>query len=149
MTGYENRKLSLIIAWKTSASNRKVVVSDQLRTVTLMVGPPLEKPSERILVKGHGPAMQETLALEKTFPSEALRVTEPTAAFHFPSGEHGHRSLQGTLAALTTRKVLTTLPTFNGVVVLIVYLTVILETATRARLVSVGLGCSIGTMWTT
>ena len=117
MTGYETSTLSLIISRNNSASNRKVVVSDQSRTTTLTVGPPPEKRSERILVKGHGPAMQETLALEKTFPPGASKVAEPSAAFHFPSGEHGHRPLQGTLAVLTTRKVLTKLPTFNDVVV--------------------------------
>src|SRR5208283_1838485 len=89
ITGYESRVMSLNVGWITSASMRKVVVSDQFRTATLMLRPPREKLSDTICVKVHGPAMQVTLAFWNSFPSPASREVEAMAAFHFPSGEQG------------------------------------------------------------
>ena len=48
--------------------------------------------------------------------------TEPTEAFHFPSGEHGGRSLQGWLPLFSTSNGFAALATFITVAVLIEYL---------------------------
>src|SRR5215469_2460064 len=102
---------------KTSASSKKVVVSDQLRTEALITRPPFEKLSASIVVNGHGPAMQESLAFRNSFPSPASRVAEPIAAFHSIPGEHGGLPWQGTFPLFTTPNVFTALPTFSAVVV--------------------------------
>ena len=93
-----------------------------------MLRPPREKRSDSILVKGHGPAIQETLAFRNSFPSPASSDAEPIAAFHLPSGEHGGRPLQGTLPVLITWKVFTALPIFTAVVALMEYLAETLAT---------------------
>src|ERR1700730_8620194 len=89
---------TMLVIWgrKTSACSRNVVVSDQLRTATLMCRPPCENPSKSTLVKGQGPAMQETLAVRNTLPAPASSDSAATAAFHLLSGEQGVLLLQGT-----------------------------------------------------
>src|SRR5438445_13606525 len=96
MTGWDCRTLSATIGWYTSASSRKVAVSDHARAETWRRRLSREGTSS-ILVKGHGPAIQETLALRNSFPAPASSATDPSAAFHFPSGEHGGFPLHGTL----------------------------------------------------
>src|SRR5208282_2722892 len=120
----------------TSPCSKKVVVSAQSRTDTLIVRPPWEKPSESIRVKGHGPAMQFTLALRNTLPSPASKDAEPTCALHLPSGEHGERPLHGTLPVLTTWNVFTPLPIFSVEVLTVEYLTETLLTRIVALLIS-------------
>src|SRR6516162_11584020 len=89
ITGKDSCTISLTMGWKTSASSKNVVVSDQLRADTEIAWPPCEKSSFSILVKGQGPAMQETRALRNSLPSPASRVVDPIDALHRPSGEHG------------------------------------------------------------
>ena len=86
----------------TSAWSRNVVVSDQSSMDTRMVRPPCENPSDSILVKAQGPAMQVTRASVNSLPAPASRDAEPTAAFHLPSGEHGGCLSQGMLLAFST-----------------------------------------------
>src|ERR1700733_9255608 len=111
------------MGWTTSASIRKVVVSDQFRTDTFPLRPPRERSSNSTFEKGHGPAMQETLALRNWFPSPASSDAEASIAFHFPSGEHGWCPLQSTLPVFTTSNVLTALPTSASVVAFTEYRT--------------------------
>src|SRR5271156_4310362 len=113
----------------TSASSRKVTVSDQLRAETMKRRRSGEKFSNSILVNGHGPAMQETLALRNSLPSPASRESEPIVAFHFPPGAHGSCLLHGTFALLTIWKVFTALPIFASVVALTEYLIRVFEIA--------------------
>src|SRR4026209_1582738 len=134
ITGVDLRMLSLTMGRKTSASSKKVVVSDQLRADTLMAMLVREKPSDSILVKGHGPAIQDTLAFRNSFPSPASKKAEPIAAFHFPSGEHGWRPLQGTLPVLSTWNIFTALPMFTDVVALMEYLAETLAITISGRL---------------
>src|SRR5579863_483504 len=94
----------------TSASSTKLTVSDQSRTLTLIFLPLREKLSVSIRVNGQGPAMQVTLPSRNSFPSPASSEAPPTAAFHFPSGEQGGCSRQGTLPRLATSKLFSTLP---------------------------------------
>src|SRR5665213_3600692 len=103
---------SLGMARVTSASTRNVTVSDQFRTITEIVRPGRGVAPLSILVKGHGPAMQETRALLNCCPWPASMVTPPTAAFHLPSGEHGGWAAHGPLPVFGTVKVLALLPTF-------------------------------------
>src|SRR5580658_38220 len=106
----------------TSASNKNVVVSDQLRTDTLKWRRSSERSASSILVKGHGPAMQETLGLRNSFPSPASRDREPIVAFHLPlPGEQGGWS-HGLFPTLTTWNVFTAFPIFASVVAFTVYL---------------------------
>src|SRR5882724_2153157 len=119
ITGCDVRTMSATIGRKTSASSRKVAVSDQFRADTFTSRPPCRKSSASIVVNGHGPAIQEVRALRNSFPSPASSDAEPIAAFHLPSGEHGGRFLQGTLPVFATSKVLTALPTLAVLVVLI------------------------------
>src|SRR5579862_7201533 len=108
---------------KTSASIRKVVVSDQLRTDKVMICPLGDARSESILVNGQGPAMQEARALRNALPTPASMLAEVRVAFHLPSGEQGRWFLQGTFPVFWTSNVLTALPTFSSVIVLTVYRT--------------------------
>src|ERR1051326_5833262 len=94
----------------TSACSRNVVVSDQLRTVTLMICPPREKPSVSIFVNGQGPAMHVILALRNSFPGPASKEADATPGFHFPSGEHGRLLLQATFPVFSTWNVLAPVP---------------------------------------
>src|SRR5580704_16739344 len=105
----------------TSASTRKVTVSDQSRTITVMVRPGLGVAPVSILVKGHGPAMQDTRAFLNCCPWPASMVTPPTAAFHWPFGEQGGCPAQGTLPALVTVNVLAVLPTLTELKVFSAY----------------------------
>jgi len=89
MTGNETRFPSWLAIRVTSASRRKLAVSDQFFTETLIWRPPAEKESFSILVNGQGPAMQETRTSWNSLPSPASSAVPPTAAFHFPSGEQG------------------------------------------------------------
>src|SRR5579864_8637428 len=98
-----------------------MAVSDQSRAVTVMTCPPCEIRCASILVKGHGPAMQDTRTLRNSFPGPASRVVEPSAAFHLPSGEHGCWPLQGTLPLFWISNVCTALPTFTSVRLLMEY----------------------------
>src|SRR4051794_35476304 len=99
-----------------------------------MLRPPREKPSTSILVKGQGPAIQETLAFRNSFPAGASMVADPITAFHFPSGEHGSRPSQGTLPLFTTWNVFTALPTLTVVVALMEYLANTFATTASGRL---------------
>src|SRR2546426_891793 len=103
-----------------------------------MLRPPRERSSASIFVKGQGPAIQEALAFRNSFPSPASMVTEPIAAFHFPSGEHGGLPSHGTLPVFITSNVLTELPTFTDVVVFVEYL--------ARTLVIITSGC-LGCVW--
>src|SRR5258708_4552816 len=87
--GYALRIVSLTIVRTTSASARKVTVSDQARTETAIFRPPRENPSDSIFVNEHGPAIQDTLTFWNSCPSPASRDWEPIVAFHLPSGEQG------------------------------------------------------------
>ena len=120
--------MSLVMGRTTSASNKKVVVSDQLRTNTLKWPPSCESFSCSIFVKGHGPAMQETLTLRNSFPSPASRDTEPIAAFHLPPGAHGGRLSHGVFPMLITWNVFTAVPIFASVVAFTEYLIRAFET---------------------
>src|SRR5450432_3259676 len=91
ITGYSSRTSELMAVWYTSASIRKVAVSDQLRAVTLMLRPPRMNPLESMRVNGQGPAMQEAVILLNVLSAPASSETVATVAFHFPSGEHGER----------------------------------------------------------
>src|SRR5882724_10434240 len=123
ITGWDVRTMSLTMGRNTSASSRNVAVSDQFRADTFTSRPPCKKSSSSILVNGHGPAMHEVRALRNSLPSPASSFAEPIEAFHLPSGEHGGCFRHGTFPVFATSKVLTTLPTFAAVVVLIEYLT--------------------------
>src|SRR5438034_728999 len=81
--------ISPTMGWNTSASTRKVAVSDQLRADTVMVRPPRRNVSFSNLVKGHGPAMQEARTFRNSLLSPASNVRPPILAFHLPSGEQG------------------------------------------------------------
>src|SRR5512146_2470694 len=99
------------MGWYTSASNRKVAVSDQLSTEIFTMRPLSEKSVPRVRVKGQGPAMQDTRGLRNWLPSPASREMEPSSAFHLPSGEQDRPPSQGTLPVFATWNVLTALPT--------------------------------------
>ncbi len=101
VTGYDSRTLELIALRNTSASSRKVAVSDQSSALAVIVRPPRSKPLESILVNGHGPAMQDARALRNSLPVPASSVMEPSDAFHRPSGEQGACRLHGTLPWFT------------------------------------------------
>src|ERR1700722_9399094 len=104
---------SLGMSRVTSAAPRNVTVSDQLRTVTVMVRPGRGTAPVSILVNGHGPAMQDTRALLNCCPAPASMVMLPMDAFHLPSGEQGALFKQGTLPMFGTAKVFAALPTFT------------------------------------
>src|SRR5271165_6954238 len=89
MAGYAWRITSFAMVRTTSASMRKVAVSDQSRTETAIVRPPREKVSVSMRVNGHGPAMHEILAFRNSCPSPASSLMPSIDARHFPSGEHG------------------------------------------------------------
>src|SRR5579863_7490859 len=80
-----------------------------------MVRPAGGMAPESILVKGQGPAMQETRAFWNCWPSPASIVTATFAAFHLPSGEHGSWPAQGTSPIFGTVNVLAVLPTLTVV----------------------------------
>src|SRR6478672_5254531 len=86
------------------------------------------KSSDSTLVKGQGPAMQESLTLRNSFPSPASMSRAPSDAFHLPSGEQRDCPLHGIFPELTTSKTLTALPTLTAADVLVEYLTLTLET---------------------
>src|SRR5277367_5718247 len=111
MAGYASRVASLGMSRVTSASTRNVTVSDQLRTVTVMVRPGRGPAPVSILVNGQGPAMQDTRALLNCSPAPASIVMLPIDALHLPSGEHGGLFPQGTLPMFGTANVLAALPT--------------------------------------
>src|ERR1700678_3876263 len=133
------------MGWTTSASRRKVTVSDQLRAETLKWRRSEEKPSVRSLVNGHGPAIQETRALRNSLPSPASSEREPTLALHFPSGEQGAIFLHSTFPVLTISNVLTALPIFASVVAFMEYLIRVLEIGDPTR-VSAGVSLRMGTI---
>src|SRR5215471_2447913 len=128
IAGYDQCSVWLTIGRKTSASIRKVVVSDQLRTDKVMICPLDEARSESILVNGQGPAMQEARALRNALPTPASRLAEVSVAFHLPSGEQGRWSLHGMFPLFGASNVLTALPTLSSVIDLTVYLTRTLDT---------------------
>src|SRR5215472_6397519 len=134
ITGYDSRTILLTCCRNTSASNRKVVVSDQLRTEADMYWPPRENSSDSILVNGHGPAMQNKRALRNTLPCPASSESEPMAAFHLPSGEHRPFLSQRTAPLFGTWKVVSPVPTFTSAFVSIEYRIKIWVTATSGRL---------------
>src|SRR5580698_9779398 len=136
----------LTMGWVTSASNRKVAVSDQSRAETLIVCPPWEK-SESILVNGHGPAIHDARGFRNSFPVPASRVAEPCAARHLPSGEHGRCPLHGTLPVFSTWNVFTALPTLNSVIARPEYLTRTFATFTAGP-VAEGVALGSATMLT-
>src|SRR3954463_4445842 len=105
------------IGCNTSASNRNVAVSDQVRAETEMICPPFDDRSDSIFVNGHGPAIHDTRASRNSLPGPASSVAEPSAAFHFPSGEHGCRFLHGTFPWFSTWNVFAALPMFTSLVV--------------------------------
>src|SRR5258708_5024535 len=123
MTGNETKIPSRFAVRVASASKRKLAVSDQFLTETLILRPPAEKESLSILVNGQGPAMQETRASWNSLPSPASSVAPPTAAFHFPSGEQGEWRGHGVSPTLTTSNTFDALPTFSVISVLPAYRT--------------------------
>src|SRR3954471_10756264 len=127
------------MGWTTSASTRKVAVSDQTSALTVIMRPSCSILGGSMLVNGHGPAMQDARMLRNSLPTPASRVAEPIAAFHFPSGEHGGRSLHSSLPLFCTSKGRAALATFITVAVLIEYrTTILLEIVWVARLRSRG-----------
>src|SRR5580700_1896138 len=126
------RTVSLSCVLNTSACSRNVVVSDQLRTDTLMFRAGFDKPLSSTRVNGQGPAIQDTLASWNTFPSPASRVAESIVAFHLPSGEHGKRSLHGTLPVFTIWNVFKPIPMFSVLVASVEYRIWTFDTGTSA-----------------
>jgi hypothetical protein len=61
MTGYNSRTISLRIVRITSASTKNVAGPDQLSTETVTFRAGYDGLDGSIFVKGHGPAMQDTL----------------------------------------------------------------------------------------
>src|SRR5215469_11470561 len=106
-----------------------------------MVGPPPVRDRASIRVKGHGPAMQEARALRNWFPGPASREIEPLDALHLPSGEQRSCPAQGTFPLFPTSNVLTALPTFAAVTLLIEYRTSTLPIVTSGPL---GFGIASG-----
>src|SRR6266568_2281080 len=88
IAGYELRTTSVVIGCTTSASTRKVAVSDQEVPATDMVRPSWSSPVASMRVNGQGPAMQEARALRNSLPSPASSAVDAVAALHLPSGEH-------------------------------------------------------------
>ena len=107
----------------TSASTRNVTVSDQSVTFTVMMRPGAGIAPTSILVKGHGPAMQETRAFSNCCPTPASMVMPPCDAFHLPSGEQGGFAIARNIAVLVTVKVLAVLPTLTMLEVFSAYRT--------------------------
>src|SRR6202011_5590615 len=105
----------------TSASSKKVAVSDQAMAETLTVRPGVSRVDRLIFVKGHGPAIQEARALRNSLPSPASSEALAVEAFHLPSGEHCRWAVHGTLPVLTASKARTELPMVTSVAVLIEY----------------------------
>src|ERR1700722_12895525 len=95
----------------TSASTRKLAVSDQSRAVISILGVGIVKSPDSSLVKGHGPAIQDTRTLRNSSPFGASRENLLAAAFHLPSGEQGLWPLHGTSPVFTTSNCFTRLPT--------------------------------------
>src|ERR1700674_3728513 len=114
--------MSLVMGRTTSAASKKVTVSDQLRMETLKRRRSGEKDSCSTLVKGQGPAMQETLAFRNSLPSPASNVREPRDGFHLPQGESCGCLLHGAFPLFTICKVFTALPIFASVVAFSEYL---------------------------
>src|SRR5215467_187132 len=121
--GKEYLTTSLIIGRTTSASTRKVAVSDQVMADTWIVRPGCSSSAVSILVKGHGPAIHEARALRNSFPAPASSAIAPREAFHLLSGEQRGAPLHDTLPIFTTSNGRTALPTFSSVALLIEYLT--------------------------
>ena len=68
--------------------------------------PPPEKRSERILVKGHGRAMQETLAFERTFPPGASTVARAKRPLSLPLWRAWPSAVTGNIGGVDDTKVL-------------------------------------------
>src|ERR1700689_2836194 len=110
MAGYACRTASLGVLRVTSASIRNVTVSDQLRTVTVMLRPGCGTSPLSIFVNGQGPAIHDTRAFSNCCPWPASMVAPPIAALHLPSGEQGGLAAQGTSPVFGTVKVFAVLP---------------------------------------
>src|SRR5262249_32879349 len=121
--GYEYLTTSLIIGRTTSASTRKVAVSDQVIADTRIIRPGCSSSEVSIFVKGHGPAIHEARALRNSFPAPASSAIAPSEAFHLLSGEQRGAPLHGTFPVFTASNGRAALPTFSSVAVLIEYLT--------------------------
>src|SRR5438045_3356809 len=119
IAGYEFRTTSVVIGCTTSASTRKVAVSDHVVPETEMMRPSCASPDGSMRVNGHGPEMQEARALRNSFPSPASSEVDPVAAFHLPSGEHCRWAAQGTPPSLTASNARTALPMGTVLAVLI------------------------------
>src|SRR5947209_20536439 len=110
MKGYEWRTNSVGMFRMTSASTKKLAVSDQFKAEIVTLRSGRGRVSGWMLVNGQGPAMHETRRLRNSFRSWASSDSEPVAAFHLPSGEQGRYSWQGTLPVLKTSNCRATLP---------------------------------------
>jgi hypothetical protein len=97
----------------------------------LILRPPRENWSDSILVKGQGPAIQETLTFRNCRFSPASKDSERIVAFHLRSGEHGGWSLQGTFPVFEIVNVRTAPATTTVVVLWSAYLTRMFPTLTR------------------
>src|SRR6266536_5495071 len=124
---------SVVMGWTTSASTKKVAVSDQLVAEMLIVRPSRAKPDKSSFVKGQGPAIQEARAFRNSLPGPASSETWPTAAFHLPSGEHGRWPAQGMFLVFTASNDRTALPMVATVPVLMEYLTSTFFFSSRRR----------------
>src|SRR5205085_11403610 len=122
----------------TSASTRKVAVSDHTSAEIEIVLPVRSKLVVSIFVNGQGPAMHDARALRNSFPAPASSNVLPLAAFHLPSGEHGGWPLHGTLPTFETSKERTALPTVATVPLLIEYRTVRLPMVCLGAVLSTG-----------
>src|SRR6266496_5283335 len=119
IAGYEFRTTSVVIGWKTSASTRKVAVSDHVVPETETVRPSCSSPEGSMRVNGQGPAMQEARALRNSLPSPASSDVDAVAARHLPSGEHCKWAAQGTLPSFIASNARTVLPIVTTLAVLI------------------------------
>jgi len=102
----------LICGRYTSACSRNVVVSDQLRTATLMFRPPCEKARQSPPRERHGPAMQETRHSETTLPSPARSSFRGDGCFPFAIGGTRRTLIARHVPLLEISKVLASVPIF-------------------------------------
>ena len=73
-------------------------MSDQFRTETRMTRPPLEKPSSSIFVKGHGPAIQDTLRIAELVPLPGVEGGGANRRLPFAVRRAGRAAIAGHVA---------------------------------------------------
>src|SRR5690242_4458131 len=95
----------------TSASTRKLAVSDQASAVISILCIGWANSAGCSRVKGHGPAIQDMRMLRNSSLFWASREKVLVEAFHLPSGEQGRWPLHGMFPVFSTSNCFTTLPT--------------------------------------